>query len=222
MSDTQNPQPQPSAPQSAAQKKQTVIIVAVIVGVLLLAAAAKMLVRKAGQRAMDSYIESQTGVDISRGANGVTTYTDADGNTVSYDGDEQGGTVNFRGADGETGSYTTSSGANAAVPEGFPRDFPTYSGAALMSAYGGMEGDGHQGYSLMWQSDASHADVVAFYKSQLAASGWTVSGTFDMGGTTMIAYERGGSGADKDGGTVNIGTSDGKTIITVILALHAN
>lgn len=205
------------------QQKKNLVIAAVVIGVLLLGLVGKMLMRKAGERVMDGYIEGRTGVDIDRNG-GSTTYTDAEGNKVTYSGDADGtGTVKVQGADGTSGSYEASTGADAKLPAEFPSDFPQMSGATLLSAYGGMEGtQGDRGFQAVWQTDLSVSEAVTFYKAELVKSGWKVVTAAEMGTQTLIAFERdSAAGGDKDGGAISVGAgTDGKTTVTVTLGLH--
>jgi hypothetical protein len=77
------------------------------------------------------------------------------------------------------------------VPDTFPKDFPLYPGAKVVSAMSGNESGKNNGFWLTMTTTDSLAKVEAFYKTQFTAGGWTVSSTFTTGGTTSETVEKG-------------------------------
>jgi len=202
------------------QNRQAIIIAAIVIGLLLLVGGCKMFMRSMVDRAVENAIESGSGVEVDRRGN-TTTYTDKDGNKVTVDGDGSGGTINFQGSNGEQGSYQMNTGDNAKIPEGFPSSFPVLLGGRLTTSYSGSEGaEGDSGFHLQWEVDGSVADAVAYYQRELAADGWTVVATSDMGAQTIIVFERDAANGDKDGGSVMVSEINGKTNVTVNLGVQ--
>jgi hypothetical protein len=103
------------------------------------------------------------------------------------------------------GTFETNSGK---LPDNWPSDAPTYAGTITFS--GSSNGtNGQKGLSLMITTTDGADKVAAFYKSELAAKGWTIANEGTFSGTTMI-------GAEKAGKQYSIGiiTADGQTQIT--------
>ena len=56
----------------------------------------------------------------------------------------------------------------------------------------------------------SSADVVAYYKKELVAQGWTLSSTMEAQGTSIIGASKGARAL-----SLLVGSADGKTTITI-------
>jgi hypothetical protein len=84
--------------------------------------------------------------------------------------DENSKNVTITGKDGQK---VTISGEEGKLPEGLPSDFPNYAGTVKSS--GAM--DANEGSTITYTiaTPDSVQKVVDFYKSKLAAAGWTIS-----------------------------------------------
>jgi len=141
-----------------------------------------------------------------RADEGQVTVTGQEGSqTVKYEADDDSFSVTT--ADG---TFTTTGGKNAAVPDSFPKDVPIYPGAEIVSstsmAQMGMA-------SVQWSTADDTAAVVAYYKRELAANGWTEVTAMSQGGPKpmeMLSYSKGEAVA-----TVMAMAEQGKTMVSV-------
>jgi len=69
----------------------------------------------------------------------------------------------------------TYEGVSGDLPEGFPADFPIPVGVIEQSNR--LLVGGQPMWSLVVQTPASYAETIAFFESQLPATGWTVTGS---------------------------------------------
>lgn len=129
----------------------------------------------------------------------------ATGGRVDVDAD--GGTYTVKTDDG---TWSTSD----KLPSDWPSDAPLYPGADVQGSVAAAGGDtqGVGQYVGLLSSDSAQ-QVAAWYKSELAAKGWTV-------GTDITTPQGSMIGADKGGRTVavTITSQDGKTAIGVTIA----
>lgn len=116
------------------------------------------------------------------------------------DVDVQGGTTRVTTSEG------TVTVGEQELPADWPTDVPAYPGSTIQAA-GTVNG---QGKGALFQTSDASADVVAYYKTQLAAGGWTMDTVAAMGSISVLS-------ASKEGRTVaiQIAASEGQTIITV-------
>lgn len=102
---------------------------------------------------------------------------------------------------------------NAALPSDWPKDVPTYPGASVTTSYSGTSG-GKSGAAVVLKTSDSVAKVGDWYKAQLAANGWTVNGSYQAGGVTIIGAEKGGQKlaveASASGGSTQIAIQIGQ------------
>lgn len=116
------------------------------------------------------------------------------------------GEYTIKSDDGET---VIKSGGS--VPEDFPKDVPIYSGASVVSSVSGLN-TGVTGHAVNFETSASVADVIAFYKDGLAKSGWKIVSTYNTNDTQMLVAQK-----DKMSAMVSATMVNGKTqfILTV-------
>ncbi len=96
------------------------------------------------------------------------------------------------------------------LPDDWPGDVPTYPGATVQVS-GVMNPDAEQkGASAMLQTSDAVTDVIAFYKTQMAAQGWTVDATMQLNGGTVMS-----SSKDDRAMSVSIMPAGDKTTITI-------
>lgn len=81
-------------------------------------------------------------------------------------------------------------GTAATLPEDFPTDVPIYTGATLTSTFSSV---GIAGHSVAMETADATTAVLAFYKDQMAANGWTQQSAFDVGGAVQRTYAKDGS-----------------------------
>ena len=99
------------------------------------------------------------------------------------------------------------------LPENFPKDFPIYPEAKLISSWT-ASGEETEGLSLVWETNDSIDKVSAYYKEKLTESGWKLSLTAEVEDSITLAFEK-----NDTGGFLGITTEDSKTIISLTLGL---
>jgi len=122
--------------------------------------------------------------------------------------DESGGKATFENSEGKV-----SFEEGGELPEGFPKDFPVYPGAKVVSSFTANT-DGKDGMSVVWETGDSVEAVSGFYKSNLVANGWKVSATFEQGDSTTTSFEKEGWG-----GFMGITSTEGKTTISATVGV---
>ena len=157
-------------PETKSPVKKTSPLLFVGVGCLvllfLIGAGTTVFLKFFAKKAIEGVIENKTGIDVSDVEKGKVTFTDTK-----------------TGAKVDIGS--------GKVPDTFPKDFPLYPGAKVASAMSGNESGSNNGFWLTMTTTDSLDKVEAFYKTQFATGGWTVSSTFTTGGTTSETVEKG-------------------------------
>ncbi len=157
--------------------------IGIIVGVVVLGIVGYVVSHSAGYLGKRA-IESATGGSVQYGNNGSATYKTNDG--------------------------TVTTGVNA-LPEGWPSDAPgQYSGSTITFSGAAAQQGGKMGMTVIMTTTDSAANVAAFYKSDLAAKGWTIQGTYTASGTTTIVASK----DDRAVGITVVGT-EGTTQISV-------
>jgi len=112
---------------------------------------------------------------------------------------------------GEDGKVAFETGGN--LPDSFPKDFPAYPGAKLVSSFSakGEEGDG---VSVVWETGDSLDKVSSFYKKALTENGWKVESTFEQNGSFTSTFKKAETGGfvgatAEEGGKVTISATIG-------------
>lgn len=124
------------------------------------------------------------GVDVNRHLDGSATYSN------------------------ENGSVTV--GSNS-LPSDWPTDVPTYGNGTITFSGASNPKTGEAGLAVMFTTPDAAKTVVDFYKTELAAKGWTIEQTATMGAVTVLS-------AKKDTRTFGVQISnggDGKTTVTI-------
>lgn len=103
--------------------------------------------------------------------------------------------------------FSISSGESTQIPEGFPKDVLLYKPSEAVAAIA-VSG----GYSVTFSTPDDMAKVTSSYKEQMASEGWSEQASMNMGGQTILVYEKDGRGAN-----VAIMSDEGKTQISVTL-----
>lgn len=193
MDNTPEQEPVISSPSTEEKKSDTKkwIIIAVVVIVVLYALSAMFSPERAVERMMEQASDDQYDVDLGR-----------DGN------------MKVTGEDGEEMNIAT--GKNATLPDGWPASIPLMSDAKIESS-AAVSGGAEEGTNLMvsYQTGKDVATVVAFYKKELAANGWAIESTIDVGEGSMMSA----SSASEEVVVVNVGDSDGITMVVVTTQL---
>ena len=127
------------------------IIVVLVIGWMLTRSASFMMMQAAG-------------VNVQPGANGATTYSNAQGSVTV------GGT---------------------SMPDNWPSDAPgNYAGASIQYSGSSNPQTGQTGSVVVYTVQASAQDVANYYKTQFASEGWTIENTAQSGGTTIISAKK--------------------------------
>jgi len=106
--------------------------------------------------------------------------------------------------------YSVTTGDATEIPKDFPEDVPLYQPS---KAVGAVEVTG--GYSVSLTTGDDITKVASSYKEQMTSQGWSEQASMNMGGQTILVYE-------KDGRATNIAVMslDGETRITVTVAME--
>ena len=154
---------------------------------ILMTGCGRKIEKAAHEKIIEKALEQQTGAKVK---------VDLDKETLSFKT--------------EKGEFTASSGKSAKVPDTFPSDVLVYKGATV-----GMASESPDNYALTLMTKDDAAKVVETYKKEMTSKGWTQQQALDMGGQTMLAYEKDGRAA-----SVMVGGEKGETqvILTVTKA----
>ncbi len=115
-------------------------------------------------------------------------------------------------ADG-TVKVTTSEGTvtnENTLPDNWPQDIPAYPGATVRVSGVMNPGAADPGASAMLESSDATTDVIAFYKTQLAAQKWTIDATMQLNGGTVLSASK-----DNRAMSLSIMPAGDKTAITI-------
>lgn len=116
------------------------------------------------------------------------------------------GSMNIQTDEGEL----TTSGK---IPDEWPEDVPVPEEATVVYSMSMSPDDEKDSMAVMFSVEDAVSDVAAMYKTKLAGEGWKISGTADMGGTSMV-------GGEKDGRTVSVivtAGDEGKTMVNLAI-----
>ena len=179
-------------PTSASSSKMKLVVVIVIGGIILFVAAGflmQFLAKKAGTALLQGVIENKTGVktDFEDIEKGKATFTDT-----------------------KTGQTVTI--GEGKLPDEFPKDFPVYAGAKVVSSVSGFQQEESNGMLVTFTTADGLDKVVPFYKSGLSANGWEITSSFDSDTIQTWAIAKGAME-----GSVSITSQEGLTTIQVVL-----
>ncbi len=165
----------------------TILIVALALGLV-------------GCKSISEKIGEEVGEEIAGGALGGDV--EVDGDSVTIETDDGAATIT-----GDTGE----------IPEGFPDDFPLYSGYKVESS-SSIESNGEKQYYVNLISEDGVSEIYDWYKSELTGDGWNLTTDLLM---TSDGEETGMLVGEKDDGvvTVTLAPSDGKTSIGLIVVV---
>ncbi len=139
-------------------KIKPVIVLAIggIIALFVIGLAISFFAKKAGKALLQEAIENKTGVktDLKDIEKGKLTFTDT----------KTSQTVNVGGEK---------------LPDTFPKDFPIYQGAKVISSVSNIQQGKGNGLLVTFTTPDGLDKVVPFYKSGLSKSGWTVTSSFD-------------------------------------------
>lgn len=170
---------------SSGSKKALWIVIGVVIVLALAGWGVRAAMRGLSRTVADKAIEAASGGKVKVNSdNGQYTVTGNDGSTVQW-------------------------GTNK-LPDGWPSDVSIYSGATIRYSGSSNPTTGKAGAAVMFQTADSAQKVADFYKTDLAAKGWHVEGTYTGGTTTVM-------GASKDGRSlsIQIAGSDSMTSVTI-------
>lgn len=172
--------------------KTKMIIGVVIGGVVLLLIASfviGMVAKKAGTAMLEGAIEGKTGVktDFGEIEKGKVTFTDKKtGETVTVGSSE--------------------------LPKSFPKDFPVYKNATVISSASNVQQENVNGQLVIFSTKDGLDKVVPFYKKELASKGWEITSSFDSDSVQTWAVTKGTTE-----GTVSITSAPDQTTIQIAL-----
>ena len=106
---------------------------------------------------------------------------------------------------------TTSFGENVKLPDDFSKEVVIMDGATISGASTSKEGDW-----VLYSVSKSPAEVIAWYKDQLTASGWDKYGSTSSTGEETGAFTKGEAWMN----VVASAGDDGKTDVTVTRAIQ--
>lgn len=214
--DTPNPTPAPQAtPTPEGQKSGKnilIILLVVIIGLILLGWLASFVIAKVVGTGIKAAIEKSTGVKVDgNGDGGTISFTGADGKKVVIDGNDDSGSITFTGEDGETATFE---GGSTTLPADFPSNFPVYSGMKVESTGKSTAQEGTV-FMANWTTSAKSTDVSSWYKTEIPKRGWEVVSTTEADGGLMIYFTAPGEAEKKDGGWMTVASDDTNTTVSV-------
>ena len=116
-------------------------------------------------------------------------------------------------ADGSTTVHTNDGTAlvgGTTLPKDWPTDAPVYTGATVQYSMATNPANGQPGSAVILQTKDSADTVAAFYAKALKDNGWTVEGTMQAGGATIVGASKGDRAI-----SIAIGSTEGQTTITI-------
>jgi len=166
------------------------LVLLVILGIMS-SIVMRFFAKRVGVGLLQSAIESKTGVktNLQDVANGKMSFTDTK-----------------TGAKMDIGSGT--------LPDTFPKDFPIYPGAKVVSALSGANNGKSNGFWVTLSTSDSQDKVASFYKGAFKAQGWTESASYSAANVNTETVTKG-----TWSGTVAISfdTSKKETDIVIVL-----
>jgi hypothetical protein len=151
--------------------------------------ALKFFAKKAGTSMLQNVIQNKTGVK--------TNLQDLEKGKMEF-------------TDTKTGQKV--SVGSQELPANFPKDFPVYTDAKVAGSVTGSGAEEANGMFVTFTTTDQLDTVVAFYKNELQAKGWTTTSSINTNGMQTWAVEK-----DTTQGSVTISFADGTTTILVTL-----
>lgn len=167
------------------------LVLLVILGILG-SVVMKFFVKKAGVGLLQSAIEKKTGVK--------TNLQDLENGKMSFTDEKTGAKVDI---------------GSGKIPDTFPKDFPVYPGAKVVSVLSGSEKGKNSGFWVAFSTADSVDKVSEFYKINLTKNGWETTANYASGDTSTLAVTKG-----KMSGSVSVtrATEAKETEIMVVLS----
>lgn len=168
-------------------------VIALVIGGVVIFFVISMVInffaKKAGTALLQGTIENQTGVktDLKNAEKGEMVFTDT----------KTGQTVNIGGEK---------------LPDTFPKDFPIYQGAKVVSSASNIQQEKTNGLLVIFTTTDGLDKVVPFYKNGLNTNGWTITSSFDSDTVQTWAVTKGSLE-----GSVSITSQKDQTTIQVAL-----
>ncbi len=113
----------------------------------------------------------------------------------------------------DEGTYTT----GQTLPADWPADAPTYANAQILYSASVNATTGQPGAMVMMMTTDTAETVMDFYKTSMASNGWTVSGTMEAGGSTVMTATK-----DTRAMSLAVSSADGQTSITIGIEQQGN
>lgn len=124
---------------------------------------------------------------------------------------KRAGTALLQGAiESKTGQTVTV--GTEKLPDTFPKDFPVYPGAKVISSVSGIQQDKTNGIIVTFTTTDGLDKVVPFYKSGLSINGWTITSSFDSDSVQTWVIAKGSTQG-------NVSISSQKDLTTIQVAL---
>ena len=98
--------------------------------------------------------------------------------------EDEGEKITYEGEDFEF-SYDTDSD----LPDNFPKDFPVYKNAQLISKWS-SESEEDMGLSIMWETDDELKKVAEYYKTELLKNNWETISTYEQEDSFVYTLEK--------------------------------
>jgi hypothetical protein len=80
--------------------------------------------------------------------------------------------------------------AEIKLPEDFPKDFPIYEGAKMVSS-SSVKGEAGKGLSVVWEVEGNINLISKFYENELSKGGWTLSSRLEEDTFLIFSLEKG-------------------------------
>jgi hypothetical protein len=100
------------------------------------------------------------------------------------------------------------------MPSNWPEDVPAYPGATVSYSTSVNPQTGTPGMAVMLLTPDTLEAAATYYKTELAAQGWTVESSLEAAGTSLFSATK-----DQRTASVMINASEGQTAITVAIEL---
>ncbi|MDD5357520.1 MAG: hypothetical protein PHS53_05275, partial [Candidatus Pacebacteria bacterium] len=159
-------------------KKKLIIIIVVLLVVLFLGG---KILGFLGRNAAEQAIKQATGGNVNVNNSGTSGTITTDKGTVSY-------------------------GTNS-LPSDWPTDVPVYTNGTIQYSASSNQ-TGQTGKAVVILSPDSVATIKSYYTGALATNGWTIKGTQEAGGATVIVAGKG----DRNLSLSMVGSSEGTQI----------
>lgn len=182
---------------SSALPKVLIILVAVFCLCLLCMGAALFFFLRTADSISNVVLNEMSNSTSNPAGTSETGTPDAD----NYDTDFNGSEGNF--------SIGTS------IPAGFPSDVPIYSGATASFSSSNLNDEGKMETAVTFTLNGSANDIIAFYKSEMAAGGYELTSEINMFGN-MMTFEN----SVQEVAVSVIGSTESSDVVLTIVAME--